>query len=180
MAAFYSSYNEEMLDEFVSVIRKNGGLTRSLSENIDVLTGRKTNVSEHKSYCESHGLVPVVAGRFQTMHVDEEMPIRDFVTNNGIKFKEGKGFYELTKSETVGSYKEIILQDKETGEMFSGDQVRDILKLVPQSDRSDKDGVKEKLKPSATHEYKVFVQSTSYNRKLMANTTFLYEMDDID
>ncbi|MBD2139214.1 hypothetical protein H6F32_16925 [Anabaena sp. FACHB-1237] len=35
-----------------------------------------------------------------------------------------------------------------------------------------------RIKPSNLEKYAVFVQSTSANRKLMANTRFLYEVED--
>lgn len=34
-----------------------------------------------------------------------------------------------------------------------------------------------KIKPASLEKWRVFVQSTSYNRVLMPNTGFLYEVD---
>ena len=34
-----------------------------------------------------------------------------------------------------------------------------------------------KIKPTSLEKWRVFVQSTSYNRVLMPNTGFLYEVD---
>ena len=36
---------------------------------------------------------------------------------------------------------------------------------------------KKKIKPSSLDKYRVFVQSTSYNRVLVPDTGFLYEVD---
>ena len=74
------------------------------------------------------------------MTVDSNTAIKAFVESNGIEFKTGRGFYELSKAETVQQYKEVIIQDRETGEMFTGTQVREELGLSPQS---EKGGVKE-------------------------------------
>ena len=126
---------------------------------------------------EMDKLVPVIPGRFQVMTVDENCDIKGFVTENGIEFKKGRGFYELTKAETVQQYKEIIMQDRETGEMFNGSQVRERLGLQPQT---EKGGVNEKLYAKDAKEFRIFVQSTSVNRKLIAGTTFLYEITDMD
>ena len=125
---------------------------------------------------EMDKLVPVIPGRFQVMTVDENCDIKGFVTENGIEFKKGRGFYELTKAETVQQYKEIIMQDRETGEMFNGSQVRERLGLQPQT---EKGGVNEKLYAKDAKEFRIFVQSTSVNRKLIAGTTFLYEITDM-
>jgi hypothetical protein len=35
-----------------------------------------------------------------------------------------------------------------------------------------------KYKPSDIRDYRVFIQSTSYNRKLIGGTGFLYEAED--
>jgi hypothetical protein len=37
-----------------------------------------------------------------------------------------------------------------------------------------------RLAPTRLEEYRVFVQSTSYNRKLVGRTRFLYEVADYD
>ena len=61
--------------------------------------------------------------------------------------------------------------------MFNGSQVREELGLQPQS---EKGGVKERIHKSAADKYRVFIQSTSVNRKLIAGTTFLYEVSDLE
>lgn len=186
----------EKLNDFVTIIRDSGKLTSSMDRNIRRLRGEKVE-DEYESYggyCgssrrssrrsssgevtlkEMDGLVPVVPGRFQVMHVDENCDIKGFVTKNGITFKKGRGFYELSKAETVQQYKEVIMQDLETGEMFNGSQVREKLGLQPQS---EKGGVNERLRAAAAKDFRVFVQSTSVNRKLIKGTTFLYEVDDL-
>lgn len=196
-ATCYQQGGEERLSEFVTIIKDSGKMTRSMENNIKRLRGeevedtyetyrrtsstrrtssRKTS-DEPVSIKEMDKLVPVVPGRFQIMTVDENCAIKAFVENNGIKFKIGRGFYELSKAETVQQYKEVIMMDRETGEMFNGSQVREELGLQPQS---EKGGVKERIHKSAADKFRVFVQSTSVNRKLIAGTTFLYEVDDLE
>lgn len=194
-AAVCQQSSEEKLNEFVTIIKDNGRMTHSMNNNIKRLRGEKVD-DTYESYVshtpkrkrtvgksddvvikEMDKLVPVVPGRFQVMTVDENCDIKGFVTKNGIEFKKGRGFYELTKAETVQQYKEIIMQDKETGEMFVGSQVREKLGLQPQT---EKGGVNEKLYAKDAKEFRIFVQSTSVNRKLIAGTTFLYEISDIE
>lgn len=197
-ATCYQQGGEEKLNEFVTIIKDSGKMTRSMENNFKRLRGEEVE-DTYETYRASRGtgmsykgkkktledvtlkemgkLVPVIPGRFQIMTVDENCAIKQFVENNGIKFKIGRGFYELSKAETVQQYKEVIMMDRETGEMFNGSQVREELGLQPQS---EKGGVKERLHKDATKKFRVFVQSTSVNRKLIAGTTFLYEVDDLE
>ena len=194
-ATCYQQGGEERLSEFVTIIKDNGKMTRSMENNIKRLRGEEVEdtyetyrtthrraASSRKTSDESVSiktmdkLVPVLPGRFQIMTVDENCDIKGFVEKNGIKFKKGRGFYELSKAETVQQYKEVIMMDRETGEMFNGSQVREELGLQPQSESG---GVKERLHKDAAKKFRVFVQSTSVNRKLIAGTTFLYEVDDL-
>lgn len=195
-ATVYQQSGEEKLSEFITIIKDSGKLTRSMDRNIKRLKGEKVEDEDDYAYFrhssrvtrthkgtdevtlkEMGGLVPVVPGRFQVMTVDENCDIKGFVTKNGIEFKKGRGFYELTKAETVQQYKEVIMQDRETGEMFNGSQVREKLHLQPQS---EKGGVNERLHAADAKEFRIFVQSTSVNRKLIAGTTFLYEIPDME
>ena len=190
-ATLYQQGGEEKLNEYISIIRDSGKLTNSMDRNFRRLKGEEVALDEYipsRRYTSSRSttpgkvkemaeLVPVAPGRFQVMTVDENCDIKGFVTKNGITFKKGRGFYELTKAETVQQYKEVIMQDKETGEMFIGTQVREKLGLQPQTESG---GVNERLHASAAKDFRVFVQSTSVNRKLIGGTTFLYEISDIE
>lgn len=201
-ATCYQQGGEDRLNEYITIIRDSGRMTNSLDINFKRLQGidvsdlieerYAVSMRRERSYTprssrrlspeevtikEMGKLVPVLPGRFQTMLVEEDTPIKEFVESNGIKFKKGRGFYELSKAETVQQYKEVIIQDRETGEMFNGTQVREELGLLPQSEKS---GANERLHKSAAEKYRVFVQSTSVNRKLINGTTFLYEIDEMD
>lgn len=196
---YQQSGGEERLNEFITIIRDENRLTNSLDINFRRLKGEaveevfgtgssyggyrssrrvsRASSSEPGKVKELAKLEPVPAGRFQTFTVPENVDIKGFVTSMGITFKKGRGFYELSKAETVQQYKEVIMQDRETGEMFVGSQVREELGLQPQTESG---GVKERLHKSATEKFRVFVQSTSVNRKLIGGTTFLYEVDDLE
>ena len=194
-ATCYQQGSEEVFDEYVTIIKNLGMYTHSMENNIKRLRGEEVSDDYRyssrpsRSYTprrsgteagkikEMDKLVPVLPGRFQTFLVPENIDIKGYVTSMGIEFKKGRGFYELSKAETVQQYKEVIIQDRETGEMFNGSQVREELGLSPQT---EKGGVNERLHKDAAKKYRVFVQSTSVNRKLIAGTTFLYEVSDIE
>jgi hypothetical protein len=63
-------------------------------------------------------------GRFQVLDIDKDTSIKEFVEAQGVVFKKGRGFYEFTKPETVQKYKEIILMEKQSGDMFEGAYAR--------------------------------------------------------
>lgn len=58
---------------------------------------------------------------------------------------------------------------KDTAELYEGKHAREIIGLSSE---------KKKYKPSDIDEYRVFIQSTSHNRKLVKNSGFLYEASD--
>lgn len=178
-ATMLAEYDERKLNEYVSIIRKSDRVSSSLSRNINRLTGvPDVSPGETVEFISKDGLVSVPAGRFQVMEVTEDCVIKDFITSRGVEFKPGRGFYELTKSEKVQQHKEIILEDVKTGELFTGAQVREYLGLKPQT---VKGGVTERLSSRDKLDgYRIFIQSTSYNRKLIGGTTFMYEVSDID
>jgi len=105
--------------------------------------------------------------------VDRDMPIKDFCTAQGVEFKPGRGFYELTKSEKVQGTKEIVLMARASGDLFTGTRARELLGL-PLDDEDVR------LAPVALADYAPFVQSTSVNRKLIGGTRLLYEVPDWD
>ena len=172
MAICYKQEGGECLTHFREQLKIQGKLNYNLKNCIARLQNESLT-----QYQSEDGLIPVPEGRFQELHVDEEISIKTFILEQGANFKVGRGFYELTKSEKVGRHKEILLVEKETGKIFNGAQVREILGL---SSHIKERGYNENLKAVHLEKYKVFIQSTSYNRKLMANTSLLYEIEDWD
>jgi len=151
------------LVEFEKVLQQQSGISYSVFAAVDSLMGRAKRTRKTTTLSK----FAVAPSRFQILHVDADCSIKDFVQANGLLFKQGQGFYEFTKTETIQSYKEVILQDVETGDMFSGDKAREIAGIPI--------GINTRLKPETLTRYRCFVQSTSNNRKLKANTFFLYE-----
>ena len=193
-AICYSQYGVEKLNEYVEIIKDKNRYTMTIDNNIRRLQGLEVvdTVSKPKRKKSSiklgdtvsiggeidvneEDLLAVAPGRFQVLEVDKDTAIKEFVETFGAKFKKGRGFYELSKNEKVQQYKELILQEKETGQMFTGEQVRKLLGL---SDKTEAGGLTENVKFNNLDNYRVFIQSTSVNRKLIAGTNFLYEVED--
>ena len=97
----------------------------------------------------------------------ERSSIKPFVQASGAVFKVGNGFYQLVKTELVQERKRVVLVDRATGDMFSGDKARDMIGLPT--------GVRGKIKPVNVPGFDVYIQSTSWNRVLPAGTRLLYK-----
>ncbi len=172
-AICYKQSSDQQLSDYENRVRVAGLMTRGLA-NVFATLGNKAT-SDVVSYAAAD-LEAVPVGRFQVLNVEtdpdkKDISIRDFVNRTGAGYKAGKGFYELTKPEDVQSYKEVVLVDRVTGDMFSGRKARELIGLGERN---------QKLKPGpGLDKYKVYIQSTSYNRKLLKGTTFLYEVEEV-
>lgn len=174
MAICYKQSSPEQLQQYEEEVSKQGRMNRSVHQIFSTLLGRKMTKSDStfgKAVLES-----VHPSRFQVLDVDTDVDIAGFVRSEGLMFKTGRGFYQFTKPVEVQDHKEVILVDKKSGDMFSGKQARELLRLP-------KTGTV-KIKPDVAREvlakYTAFIQSTSNNRKLLGGTKFLYEVDDWD
>jgi hypothetical protein len=113
-------------------------------------------------------LIEVPPRRFGTFEVPQNMAIRDFCALKSIKFAPGRCFYELTKRELVQGTKEVVLVRRSDRVVFTGKRARALLGL-PLND------VDVKIHPRALLDYIPYIQSTSYNRKLLGGTSILFE-----
>jgi hypothetical protein len=167
LAICYKQSSDDQLQQYEQEVKDQGRMNRGLNKIFNTMLKRKVAVAEAE--VDLHAVPP---GRFQVLEVDKDCPIKDFVQENGLTFKTGRGFYEFTKTETIQGYKEIILMERASGDFFEGEKARELLGLPI--------GETARIRPSALEKYAVFVQSTSNNRKLMGKTRFLYEVEDWD
>lgn len=165
-AICYKQAGNEYLEQYEQELISNMRLNRGIANFIDTLLGRETSTAT--VMFGSADLESVPPGRFQVLNIDKQMPIKDFVLSTGAEFRKGRGFYEFTKTETIQERKEVVLMDKKSGDMFTGRKAREMIG-VPY-------GTRARLKPADLEKYRIFVQSTSYNRILMPSTMFLYEV----
>jgi len=174
LAVAYRAQSVTHVEQYEAELKAKTAITRSSHNLFNTLLGRAPTAAALGGGASGFAAADVEAvppGRFQVLQVDEELPIKEFATTNGLLFKPGKGFYEFTKPEAISDGKEIVLMDKATGDMFSGSKARELLGLTASSQKG-------KFAPVALDKYRVFVQSTSTNRKLVKGTGFLYEVDD--
>lgn len=164
----------DSLAKFEEKVSKSGGMSRSMHKAFSTLSG-KARTSTKPTFGKStlHAVPP---GRFQVFMVDEDISIPEFVKDNGLVFKIGRGFYELsTKAVEVQDHKEVILQETTSGDMFTGAKAREMLGL-PKTGTVKLDP--KKLPSLGT--FRAFIQSTSPNRKLLGGTHFLYEVEGFE
>lgn len=193
-AVCYRQYDVTQLEAFEREVQtRSGGLSDSVRLMFDTMLGRKTreevadlmSPERFRSRYEAprrittsrttaspttegiEELRPCPPTKFQVFDVSRTCGIKDFCNDMGIRFKVGRGFYEFTKPEVVSEKKDIVLMKKDTGELFEGDVARRIAG-IPEG--------KAKVTPACLKDYRVFVQSTSANRKLIEGQGFLYEV----
>lgn len=115
-----------------------------------------------------------LSSRFQVLEVGPSpRVIKEFVEDNGATFKKGRGFYQFILTETIQENKEVLFVDKKTGEVKASTTWCRKQLGVPL-------GTRGRVNPrtiDCSKQYDMFIQSTSYNRKLDPNTKFLYELD---
>lgn len=113
-------------------------------------------------------LTEITAGSFVVWDVTADERIDDFVrrNNKGI-FNVGRGYYPLSKRETIQPNKDVLVMELATGKLYGGfDAVRQLLNLPK--------GVAVTVTPDANPDYKVYVKSTANNRKLLKGWKLIY------
>lgn len=168
MAICYKQAGDDQLQAFEQQVVREHRMNRNMDQVFNTLL-RRTPSRESRSY-GAVDLAAVPSGRFQVLEVDRDVGIKDFAQENGLTFKVGRGFYQFTKTTKVQSYKDVVLMDKRTGDMFTGDRARELMGLPVGHDAE--------VRPARLEQYVPFVQSTSANRKLLRGTKFLYEVED--
>lgn len=96
-------------------------------------------------------------------HAQKDYVIKDMVEQFTTgEYRKGSAYYELSKTELVQDYKGIVIVSKKDGKKFGGRDARDVLGL-PHHET--------KMKPGDFGDWRVFIQSTSVNRKIKAGTS---------
>lgn len=96
---------------------------------------------------------------------DNDIQIRDFCNNKFGEYQVGKAYYQLMKPEKIQSHKNIVIKHLKTGKYYGGPEARNLLGLPD---------YEVKVIPGDHHQYEIYVQSTSVNRKLKTKTKVLY------
>ncbi len=113
------------------------------------------------------GLTPLRDGSFKLWTVWRDQSIRDFVDEQlgAGRYVSGRAYYEHTKAETIQPQKNLAFMSKVDGQVYTGREARAMVGLPD---------MYVKVAPDFNPEYRIFVQSTSTNRRLKAGTQLLY------
>lgn len=197
-AICFKQYDHDQLINFEEEVQKReGGMNSALRLMFDTILGKKTRdeveaemhpdrfreryhrTSTHRTHHSAGSATPTLEReselhpcpptKFQVFTVEEDIGIKEFCELMHIRFAKGRGFYEFIKPEIVQPQKEIVLMNRETGDLYEGDTARTIAGIGMNDERA-------KIKPGDLPKYRIFIQSTSVNRKLLAGQGFLYEV----
>lgn len=122
------------------------------------------DLSALKSSDVTNALTEINPRDFMLLPVFKTEEIRSFVEGCGVNYVIGDAFYELMKTETIQDHKDIFVQNRHSGKVYGGTQARGILGLPRYTVR---------VNPKSHDNWKIFVQSTSVNRKLIPGTCLL-------
>lgn len=118
----------------------------------------------------STGLVSAVLtelrpSEYALIPVRKDAPIREYIEElTGELYRVGSAYYMLTKPVEVQDYKQLLIQRKSNGKVYSGTHARTLLNLPAKATR---------LAPGDHGDWNIFLQSTSVNRKLLKGTTVI-------
>lgn len=133
-----------------------------------VQKGFFTNLADLKASDVKKALTDI-KDRVKVLDVSKEVDIRPFVEDKLGHYPKGQCYYQLTKSETVQSYKQVLIVEKGKKAVYGGtaEEMRAVIG-VPGSG-----GGSIRLKPGNHGDWDVFIQSTSVNRRLVRGTKLL-------
>jgi len=103
---------------------------------------------------------------YQLVEVTKEAVIEPFVTGKGYPYYLGRAFYQLMKPEKVQVGKEVMVMDKKTKVVYSGQYARELIGLNDPNQAY-------KVTPGNHANYEIFIQSKSVNRILPRGTKVL-------
>lgn len=119
----------------------------------------------NKGTIAAAALTPLSPNNYLMLPVTEKVQIRSHVLTHGHQYVSGRAYYELSKRESIQPQKSVAVVDRKTGQVYTGPQARRILGLPD---------MEVKVRPDYNPDYKIFIQSTSVNRNLVAGTQLLW------
>lgn len=109
----------------------------------------------------------LLPAQYELFNVNDKIQIKTFWEqwHSGQTYRIGSGYYQFMKVEHIQPHKNVLIQEKTTGKVFTGPEVRAILGLPNHTVKVD---------PANHPKYDIFVQSTAPNRNLIPGTKVIY------
>lgn len=116
---------------------------------------------------ETRSALSEITKQVTIITVSENCTIREAVNDYGLEYIKGAAFYQLVKTEKkVQPSKMVVLKVISSGKFYAGKEARSMLGI-------DVDHTV-RLVPKDHGKFEVYIQSTSYTRKIPAGTNVLY------
>lgn len=113
-----------------------------------------------------------VTSLYKSVPVPAEVDIKPFVEGATRRpYVPGNAFYELTKKEKVQAHKAVIIRDRKTGVLYGGPEAKKLVGIAGGA------GVTCLVTPGNHANYRIYVSSTSTNRKLVRGTDVLIKRE---
>lgn len=102
---------------------------------------------------------------YDVLPVHKDGPIKEYVEAfTKAPYRLGSTYYQPTKPVIIQDHKNILVQDVKNGRVYEGSNLRQLLGLPAATAN---------VNPSSHKDWRIFVQSTSVNRKLFTGTFIL-------
>ena len=126
----------------------------------------KVDLSKVSNLTKQPGLTDL-SQNFKKLYITRECSSKDICDEQGIKYKPGILYYELSKTEKVQPNKEVLVSEKGKASIYGGSEARHLIGLP--------DNQYAKVNPFNLSKYKIFIQSNagSGNRVLVRGTEVL-------
>lgn len=144
--------------------------------NSSFMTARSTGVRGTKSLFNlkptdtqtiKTKLTPLTKGSYTLNPVGgEKIRINEFVEKITGSYVPSLAYYEMTQRVRIQGYKKIAILVEKDDEVYMGDAAREIVGLPV-------DGSDVRVSPGSHPGYRIFIQSTSFNRHLLPNSRLL-------
>jgi hypothetical protein len=112
---------------------------------------------------QAAALTEVAPSTFAVFTLSERIEAKPFCEQNGYRYKNGVVFYEWFNTQDIQPQKTVLFQRIRDGKVFTStmgaQNARDLLGLAP--------GMLTRGKPAKNKDYRIFIQSTAPNRKLI-------------
>ena len=106
--------------------------------------------------------------KFQIIEAEEDSTIEEICENNEIQYVKGRGYYQVTKNTKAKANKKIVIQNKSSEEIISGDDAKTTLGISITNDFE--------IMISHLVDYDVYIQSTSSNRVIKSGSNIVYHV----
>jgi uncharacterized protein YegL len=111
-------------------------------------------------------LTPLTKGSYTITPVTEKIRIDEFVAALTGSYIPSRAYYEMTQRVRIQGYKNVAILVEKDDELYMGEAARDLVGLP-------RDGSDVRVSPGAHPGYRIFIQSTSFNRNLLPNSSLL-------